>query len=155
MRLAVCASAAGKSRRPSRRLAYLQTGFLHNGSSSQGSGWDTPRQALTWLQERFVRQLGRLSSSPCSPQQEVLLVPKTEATPSKSASADSFLSSLLATMASRANKNDSGLVATKNASYVRKAQLDWQLTVKLATLLKGLPKEEPLFVEDKAYKLDC
>lgn len=48
-------------------------------------------------------------------------------------------------------KNGGGFVPTKNASSVRKVQLDWQLTMQLATLLKGLPGEEPVFVEGKVY----
>ena len=48
-------------------------------------------------------------------------------------------------------KNGGGFVPTKNASSVRKVQLDWQLTMQLATLLKGLPWEEPVFVKGKVY----
>ena len=48
-------------------------------------------------------------------------------------------------------KNGGGFVPTKNASSVRKVQLDWQLTMQLATLLKGLPGEEPVFVKGKVY----
>lgn len=55
-------------------------------------------------------------------------------------------------MASKANKNVSGLVATKNASSVRKVQLNWQLTVQLATLLIRLPKLEPVFSGEASPK---
>lgn len=48
-------------------------------------------------------------------------------------------------------KNGGGFVPTKNASSVRKVQLDWQLTMQLATLLKGLPEEKPMFVDGKVY----
>lgn len=48
-------------------------------------------------------------------------------------------------------KNGGGFVPTKNASSVRKVQLDWQLTMQLATLLKGLPEEKPVFVDGKVY----
>lgn len=48
-------------------------------------------------------------------------------------------------------KNGGGFVPTKYASSVRKVQLDWQLTMQLATLLKGLPGEEPVFVKGKVY----
>lgn len=48
-------------------------------------------------------------------------------------------------------KNGGGFVPTKNASSVRKVQLDWQLTMQLATLLKGLPGEGPVFVKGKVY----
>lgn len=48
-------------------------------------------------------------------------------------------------------KNGGGFVPTKNASSVRKVQLDWQLTMQLAALLKGLPETEPVFVDGKVY----
>ncbi len=48
-------------------------------------------------------------------------------------------------------KNGGGFVPTKNASSVRKVQLDWQLTMQLAALLKGLPEAEPVFVDGKVY----
>lgn len=48
-------------------------------------------------------------------------------------------------------KNGGGFVPTKNASSVRKVQLDWQLVMQLAALLKGLPEDEPIFVDGKVY----
>lgn len=48
-------------------------------------------------------------------------------------------------------KNGGGFVPTKNASSVRKVQLDWQLAMQLAALLKGLPEAEPVFVDGKVY----
>lgn len=48
-------------------------------------------------------------------------------------------------------KNGGGFVPTKNASSVRKVQLDWQLTMQFATLIKGLPADEPIFVSGKVY----
>ncbi|MDY4042054.1 MAG: site-specific integrase [Collinsella sp.] len=48
-------------------------------------------------------------------------------------------------------KNGGGFVPTKNASSVRKVQLDWQLTMQFATLIKGLPTDEPIFVSGKVY----
>lgn len=48
-------------------------------------------------------------------------------------------------------KNGGGFVPTKNASSVRKVQLDWQLTMQLAALLKSLPEDQPIFVKGKVY----
>ncbi|GJM54725.1 site-specific integrase [Granulimonas faecalis] len=48
-------------------------------------------------------------------------------------------------------KNGGGFVPTKNASSVRKVQLDWQLTMQFAALLKDLPTNKPIFVEGKVY----
>lgn len=43
-------------------------------------------------------------------------------------------------------KNGGGFVPTKNASSVRKLRLDWQTATKFAELVKGLPKDKPIFV---------
>jgi len=48
-------------------------------------------------------------------------------------------------------KGDGGFVPTKNASSMRKVQLDWQLIMQFANLVKALPNEEPLFVKGKVY----
>ena len=48
-------------------------------------------------------------------------------------------------------KRNGGFVPTKNASSVRKVQLDWQLVMQLAGLLKGLPSDAPIFVKGKIY----
>ena len=40
---------------------------------------------------------------------------------------------------------------TKNASSVRKVQLDWQLIMQLSSLLKDLPRDKPIFVNGKVY----
>ena len=48
-------------------------------------------------------------------------------------------------------KRNGGFVPTKNASSVRKVQLDWQLVMQLAGLLKDLPPDEPIFVNGKVY----
>lgn len=48
-------------------------------------------------------------------------------------------------------KNGGGFVPTKNASSVRKVQLDWQLIMQLSGLLKNLPPSEPIFVKGKIY----
>lgn len=45
-------------------------------------------------------------------------------------------------------KNEGGFVPTKNASSVRKVQLDWQLIMQLAGLLKDLPSGKPIFVTE-------
>lgn len=48
-------------------------------------------------------------------------------------------------------KNGGGFVPTKNASSVRKVQLDWQLIMQLSTLLKDMPAGDPIFVNGKVY----
>lgn len=48
-------------------------------------------------------------------------------------------------------KNGGGFVPTKNASSVRKVQLDWQLIMQLSTLLKDMPASDPIFVNGKMY----
>lgn len=50
-------------------------------------------------------------------------------------------------------KNGGGFVPTKNASSVRKVQLDWQLIMQLSGLLKNLPPSEPIFIKhgNKVY----
>ena len=47
-------------------------------------------------------------------------------------------------------KNGGGFVPTKNASSVRKVQLDWQLIMQLSGLLKDLPPTEPMFAKGKS-----
>lgn len=48
-------------------------------------------------------------------------------------------------------KHNSGFVPTKNESSVRKVQLDWQLIMQFAGLLKDLPPDEPIFVNGRMY----
>lgn len=48
-------------------------------------------------------------------------------------------------------KRGTGFVPTKNASSVRKVQMDWQLVMQFAGLLKGLPADKPIFVDGKVY----
>lgn len=48
-------------------------------------------------------------------------------------------------------KNGGGFIPTKNASSVRKVQLDWQLIMQLSTLLKDMPASDPIFVNGKVY----
>ena len=48
-------------------------------------------------------------------------------------------------------KHGGGFVPTKNASSVRKVQLDWQLVMQLSALLKSLPADEPIFAKSSVY----
>lgn len=48
-------------------------------------------------------------------------------------------------------KNGGGFVPTKNASSVRKVQLDWQLVVQLSQIVRGWPEERPLFARNRTY----
>ncbi len=49
-------------------------------------------------------------------------------------------------------KGDGGFLPTKNKSSVRKIQIDWQTVVQFSELLKGLPENEPIFIQkDKVY----
>lgn len=43
-------------------------------------------------------------------------------------------------------KGNGGFLPTKNASSVRKIQIDWQTVIQFSELVKGLPKDEPIFV---------
>lgn len=48
-------------------------------------------------------------------------------------------------------KDGGGFSPTKNRSSVRKIQLDWQTVIQFAGLLKGLPEDEPIFVNSTVY----
>lgn len=48
-------------------------------------------------------------------------------------------------------KDSGGFLPTKNASSVRKIQIDWQIVAQFSELTKGLPEEEPIFVKEKVY----
>lgn len=49
-------------------------------------------------------------------------------------------------------KDGGGFAATKNRSSVRKIQIDWQLVMQFAALVKDLPVDKPIFVtKDKVY----
>ena len=48
-------------------------------------------------------------------------------------------------------KGEGGFLPTKNKSSVRKIQIDWQTVIQFSELLKGLPEDEPIFVEGKIY----
>ena len=45
-------------------------------------------------------------------------------------------------------KNGSGFLPTKNKSSVRKIQIDWQTVIQFSELVRGLPKDKPIFVCD-------
>lgn len=40
---------------------------------------------------------------------------------------------------------------TKNQSSVRKIQIDWQTVIQFSELVKGLPRDEPIFVKKQVY----
>lgn len=46
-------------------------------------------------------------------------------------------------------KGEGGFLPTKNKSSVRKIQIDWQIVVKFSELIKGMPEDQPIFVDDK------
>ena len=49
-------------------------------------------------------------------------------------------------------KEGGGFSPTKNKSSVRKVQIDWQVVMQFATLVKDLPSDKPIFVKDgKVY----
>ena len=48
-------------------------------------------------------------------------------------------------------KGNNGFLPTKNKSSVRKVQIDWQLVIQFSELVKGLPENEPIFVNGKVY----
>lgn len=45
-------------------------------------------------------------------------------------------------------KGDGGFLPTKNKSSIRKIQLDWQTVAQFSELLRNLPENEPIFVND-------
>jgi integrase len=49
-------------------------------------------------------------------------------------------------------KGKGGFLPTKNASSVRKIQIDWQTVIQFSELVKDLPKDEPIFVmKERVY----
>ncbi len=48
-------------------------------------------------------------------------------------------------------KENGGFLPTKNKSSVRKIQIDWQTVIQFSELLKGLPEDEPIFVNGRIY----
>jgi len=47
-------------------------------------------------------------------------------------------------------KEKGGFMPTKNRSSIRKIHLDWQTIIQFSQLLKNLPKDEPIFIINKA-----
>lgn len=47
-------------------------------------------------------------------------------------------------------KDGGGFAPTKNKSSVRNIQLDWQLIMQFANIVKGLPEDEPIFIKKDA-----
>ncbi len=45
-------------------------------------------------------------------------------------------------------KGGGGYMPTKNFSSMRKVQIDWQTVIQFSELLKGMPKDRPIFVEE-------
>lgn len=45
-------------------------------------------------------------------------------------------------------KGSGGFLPTKNKSSVRKIQIDWQTVIQFSELVRGLPKDKPIFVCD-------
>lgn len=48
-------------------------------------------------------------------------------------------------------KYDSGFLPTKNRSSTRKVQIDWQLIIQFSDLVKGLPENQPIFVNGRVF----
>ena len=48
-------------------------------------------------------------------------------------------------------KSGKGFLPTKNKSSVRKIQIDWQIAIQFAALVRELPKEEPIFVKTAVF----
>ena len=48
-------------------------------------------------------------------------------------------------------KNENAFAPTKNPSSNRKVQLDWQLVIQFATLVRELPPQDPIFVKGHVY----
>ena len=48
-------------------------------------------------------------------------------------------------------KGAGGFQPTKNKSSVRKIQIDWQSVIRFSELVKGLPDDQPIFVDGKVY----
>lgn len=45
-------------------------------------------------------------------------------------------------------KGKGGFLPTKNKSSVRRVQIDWQTVIQFSTIVKGMPKDQPIFVKD-------
>lgn len=49
-------------------------------------------------------------------------------------------------------KGNGGFLPTKNKSSIRKVQIDWQIVIQFSELIKGLPEDQPIFInKDRIY----
>ena len=48
-------------------------------------------------------------------------------------------------------KGKGGFQPTKNKSSIRKIQIDWQTVIQFSELIKGFPKDQPIFVKSNVY----
>lgn len=48
-------------------------------------------------------------------------------------------------------KGKGGFQPTKNKSSIRKIQIDWQTVIQFSELVKGVPKDQPIFVKSNVY----
>lgn len=48
-------------------------------------------------------------------------------------------------------KGSGGFLPTKNKSSIRKIPLDWQTVIQFAELLRDIPEDKPIFINDKIY----
>ena len=48
-------------------------------------------------------------------------------------------------------KGKGGFQPTKNKSSIRKIQIDWQTVIQFSELVKGFPKDQPIFVKSNVY----
>ena len=48
-------------------------------------------------------------------------------------------------------KGKGGFMPTKNASSVRKIQIDWQTVIQFSELIKNLSEDKPIFISNKVY----
>ena len=48
-------------------------------------------------------------------------------------------------------KGEGGFLPTKNQSFIRKVQIDWQTVIQFSQLIKDLPADQPIFVKGKVY----
>lgn len=47
-------------------------------------------------------------------------------------------------------KGKGGFLPTKNKSSIRKVQIDWQTVIQFSTIVKDMPKDQPIFVKDSS-----
>ena len=58
---------------------------------------------------------------------------------------------MLSISKTRDYKGKGGFMPTKNASSVRKIQIDWQTVIQFSELIKDLPEDKPIFISNKVY----